>query len=633
MALRYTAGFDTVASDNTVINYELEIDDVNYVGDPTDLIMGGNPIECEYTNADSSKLAPLRQSSLSFELIATEAFELNNLYTDDERTYKVTLKKDGSIFGHYFIIPDGTREWFMDPPYTVNVRAIDGLGLLDNFKYVSDTGAFYSGPDSIINIFAKCLSVLGLDMPINTFSKISYDGMDINDDAFAKVKIYQDRYLIQGKNVQDVMSCGEIMESILKEWVASIVQMNGEWFIFRWNDIATNFGDVVFRKYDSNGVFIGDNIINIDLILGNKSGDVWHVNADQMRSVDMPYKQVAIKYTYGFLRNLLSESASFFQGDISGNFFDWDKQGTLSADPSLAIGFPASLYGHFNASGDGDTLSLTNKITLQGGLHIKIELTFNVGHANAQPIMVSVFDGTNFQFLGPNGWQPTEVFFTFSNFQRVGNNTFGLGQTITGVWEFDLPPVEATYEFDVYIGKAYYYADNIYGSESGESKLYDIRIGASAGSIEFVSETWTTTNNANYSTVPDVIEVFNGEGDYEAFWGTMLKEDLTHTDGFIRYGAAEILPFLEIASQDILYQHGRPMNKYEGSIYGIFPYLSRINISNGLSGVFMPMTLRYDFRANIVQSTLIEVSAAEVPSDTIQTFEYVERKEVEAGGQ
>src|SRR3546814_6195600 len=88
---------------------------------------------------------------------------------------------------------------FMDTPYIVSVRAIDGLGLLKNFKYTTANGILYEGEETIINIFAKCLKPLGLDLNINTYAKISHDGMPVGSDPFAYTKLYQERYLITNK--------------------------------------------------------------------------------------------------------------------------------------------------------------------------------------------------------------------------------------------------------------------------------------------------------------------------------------------------------------------------------------------------------------------------------------------------
>src|SRR5699024_2809472 len=87
---------------------------------------------------------------------------------------------------------------------------------------------------------------------------------------------------------------------------------------------------------------------------------------------------------------------------------------------------------------------------------------------------------------------------------------------------------------------------------------------------------------------------------------------VTPTNGFRSVGDIDYIPFLTLAARDILFQHGRPMTRYEGSILGYFPILSRLTI-NQLPGVYMPVKLSYDFKNNIVNSSLNEVNADPVP--------------------
>src|SRR5690554_1067997 len=118
MALRYTAGFDGYnAYTKQFHDYEVEIYDVNYIGEPKEIEMGANPMEGEFSNTSNDSFPTLIPSFLDLNLIATESFQLNEMYTDDEKALKVVMKMDGVVYGNYFVIPDGTSESFIDPPY------------------------------------------------------------------------------------------------------------------------------------------------------------------------------------------------------------------------------------------------------------------------------------------------------------------------------------------------------------------------------------------------------------------------------------------------------------------------------------------------------------------------------------
>src|SRR5690606_27611454 len=153
---------------------------------------------------------------------------------------------------------------------------------------------------------------------------------------------------------------------------------------------------------------------------------------------------------------------------------------------------------------------------------------------------------------------------------------------------------------------------------------------SSPSDLSIISETHTVVNNGAYTNVPDVIEVSTGESKYDAYLGTMFRTDgVTPTNGFRRDPDQPLLPFLTIAAEDILYQHGFPMTRYEGSILGYFPVLSRFNI-NMLPGKYMPVKLSYDFKNNVVNSTLNQVNAEPVPH-TVNEVVYEEEKPRQVG--
>lgn len=603
MALRYTARFYTIPTLGNHV-YDIEIDDANFVGEVKQLELGSGGVVLDYEGDEQDTFPTIIPSFLTINLIADESFQLNHIYTDNERSLRVTLKQDGQVLGNYFVIPDGTRESFTSIPYDVSIRCIDGLGLLRNYEYTTT-----EGKDNIFNIIRKCLNNLGLSLNINTFCRISYQGSGGGslDDQYRFVYVHQERF--------EGMRCDEVLEQLLKEWVSGLVQMNGEWYLFRWPDVVRTEGAIPFNKYDSAGNLLGISGILIDHLLGTDGEvnlDLMHSNYDQVRSVNMAYKSVRIRYEYGFIENLLNKDASLLRGGLT-QFDEWTKQNGIDATPRRLDGY-AKINGKNITTVDNQNITLTNWRPVVGNSRITVEIQYNVGNANSLPFTIAYRENlsTPILFLGPgNVWTSVPGFRFFDNYDEQDGDTWGRGETVLGKHDFVTPSAGGI--VSILIAKAYYYSNNSHAVEAGEAKIYYVGLIPAPSDQSIISETHEVVNNGDYTSRPDPIEVSTGESLYPAYIGTIFQSDQeTPTDKFKSVWDTVYYPFLTLAAKDILFQHGRPMTRYEGSILGYFPILSRLTI-NDLPGVYMPVKLSYDFKNNIVNSSLNEVNADPVP--------------------
>lgn len=336
MAVRYYAEFEQYNTRPEIRSEDIirmEIEDADYVGSPQLLELGAAPIGINFTNSGDNKLEPLRGSGLAMQFVATDDFQLEDLYTDQEMKFITSVYRNGAIKWKGFLIPDGCSERFIDPPYVVNTRCIDGLAVLNNIPYKHSSGGLYVGKQSILQILVNCLSKLHLGMNINTYVRLEYDGMVSGSDPLSQTLIWNDRF-ITNEEANQAMTCGEVIQSLMAEWSCMIVQRNGEWIIVRIPDISRTDGVMNLFKYSELGVFIEREEIDINVLLGYNNGDVIHCNNDQLRSVDRPYKQVNVRYQYGILNNLLDRSVQNFEAEgILGNFAGWDKLNGIVAFP------------------------------------------------------------------------------------------------------------------------------------------------------------------------------------------------------------------------------------------------------------------------------------------------------------
>ena len=302
----FYADRDTRIENGTPDDYACNISQLDYALGPIEIQAQQNPIQINYQNTSSNKLEAIIGSEATLNLIATEDFELEDLYTENEREFLVEIFRNGSLIWSGFIIPDGCQESFTFAPYAISVNAVDGLGLLKNLSYVQNDGNFYLGKQTFIEVIQACL--VRLDAPslvLNTCVNIYETSMTQGDsyDPFDMAYVNAERYIKD--DIFTPMNCEDVLRSILEEWTAVIVQSDGEWYIYRPTELALS-GDLVFRRYlDGYRIYDQPTVTtDLDATLGGESEGIvlapyFHINTDQMKMIDRPYKNASMSYKYG----------------------------------------------------------------------------------------------------------------------------------------------------------------------------------------------------------------------------------------------------------------------------------------------------------------------------------------------
>lgn len=617
MAVRYFAEFDQENNRPEIMSVDvirIEIADNSYVGDAEELLCAGSPLRIDYTNTGDNKLSPVRGSQATMNFVATENFALEDLYTDDYFKWIVTIYRSSQVIWRGFVRPDGCSERFVDPPYVVTVRAVDGLVLLDSIDYLEVPYLPYTGFSSFLQIISRCLNKTRLGMNINTYANISYNGMIAGTDVFVESHIRNERF---GVDYKSIMTCGDVLRSIFQEFICFITQYNGEWVIIRIPDLTAGSGNIPFYKYDKDGTFLTRNNVTPLKAIGNNSGDVIHCNNDQLKAVDFPYKQISVRYEYGLFPSLISQDASVFNWPLVVlEPIGWNIVGGLDVDSLMREGEQVGIY----ISGEKDDakyLELENPITVTGGDVINIEFSFNA-YLNAGIRFVAKV-GTQYMYLDyQDDKQPkwsTDSSRGLILFDNRGQ--FAKNQTISITTEI---PVSGDLEI------RFYGAYTPFAGTSPFTAYYEyVKITPSPASGDrILSETVTAINDADFTKIGDTVNVFNGDSISKVYLGTIFKSDNdTPAEEWHRRGAGAYKKFIQLAAEDIIYQYGRPMYKYEGSLYGYFDYFSIFTI-DGLGGVFLPVSVSYDIRKNQTSVTLIEIDHTEISAEYRTDFELYE---------
>jgi hypothetical protein len=235
-----------------VDEYTCNISELDGVDAAEEIEAQESPIIIDYNNSSDNKMQPLRGSECTLNLIATENFQLQDLYTENEQKWLVEIYRNASLIWSGFIIPDGCQESFAFTPYTIQVNAVDGLGLIKNLSYVQNDGNFWLGKQSFLEVIYNCLNRLAYpSIVINTCVNIYPDSYTPSDTLDPLDTTFVDAQRFLKDDEINPMNCQEVMDSILRQWTACIIQSEGEWFIYRPNEAALS-DTLVFRSYTDN---------------------------------------------------------------------------------------------------------------------------------------------------------------------------------------------------------------------------------------------------------------------------------------------------------------------------------------------------------------------------------------------
>lgn len=638
----FYADRDTRVINGTPDQYQCSILQLDYEGVASEIQAQQNPIQIDYQNTSNNKLEPIIGSECTLNLIATEDFQLEDLYTENEREFMVQIFRNNDLIWTGFIIPDGCQEAFTFAPYPISVNAVDGLGLLKNLSYVQNDGNFYLGKQSFIEIINACLIRLDApDLVLNTCVNI-YDSTMTQGDAFdplAQSYVNAERYLKD--DLFTPMNCEEVLKSILLEWTAVMVQSDGEWYIYRPTELALS-GNLAFRRY-LNGERVYDQptiIPNLNRLLGGESEGIidapyFHINTDQLKMIDRPYKNASFAYKYGQLSNILDNPTLYGAftdgpGDPIGPRDDvsipgWTKSGTVYNGL-----YPGGGVVFYKVTGfDEDNYFENNRnFVIAANALLRLDLNYISIPDNTTTDMIfgmELYDGTDTWYLQPQQdgvfqWKKDVILFKW--FQIRSNFGISSDFIITAP-----TPKSGTITFKIYP------PDNT----SGDIVYTNITLREQIKETDPIGEIHTSEQTGKFTFVPDTIDVFNGDSISEMYVGAIYGADeTTLTSEWNRRGITEsvlALPyevskeFLRIASEEKQRLYAGPYVQFEGSIFGYFSPVTRWSV-NLLDGYFMNLSLTYDLQQNICKAVLGRVTNAEIALNYTLVPDYGETTKV-----
>lgn len=565
-------------------DYRLNIYKNNYSGTSSEVYGSFTLTKSSVDNI----LDPIRGTGLDISLEANQTLTFDEFLLNDEFTYLTELLENDNVIYKGYIKPDGVQQSFVNDLWYVNIESTDGLGALQDLSFVQDNGLQFTGKLSLYDVIKGCLDRTQLDFIINTSINIEYEGYT-GDNILKDVFVNSERY-IKNNNDTVIMNCNEVLTSILNLFSGVITQHNGQWWIFRPNDLVLN-GYTTFINQTTNETFTK----NLNKVLGSQINNFYphHCEGNQQIEVKGAISAYRLAYEYGFENGILDNPNLNHNDELV--FENWTTNPSLPE--GILINNPDDTTGVIMTTEDYSfPITLTEVLesqTVSVLADSRLTFRFKVRTKYRKQVFYFKIETSDGYYLKNNGnWTttPTTVRVVCGN---LNNSTYFAELEILS------DPQPANCDMTIVINRPItLFSQPFYYDGIGEVVFADI-IDTTLSRQGIVGEFHTVSRIlAPSSITKENQKVYNGDGE-NTLIGSLYKDDLTSlTENWNRVGKTENLPLLGISAMDDLRIQSSPIKVFSGSIFGEIPYLSVVTI-DGITGLFMFTQYDYDYKTNI----------------------------------
>lgn len=585
-------------------DYRLNIYKKNYLGTSSEI--RGSMVLTK--GSVDTILETIRGSGLNLSLEAKSGLTFDEFILEDEFTYKTELLKSNQIIFNGYIKPDGVQQSYVADEWLVNITSTDGLGALKDLSFVQTNGLPFKDKLSMYEVIKGCLDRTRLSMTINTCVDVFY--LDYEGENTLKDTYINSERFIKDINDNVIMDCNEVLNSILNLFSAVVTQQDGQWWVYRPNDIGNSI--VTFINNDTDQTFVK----NISVELGSQIDNYYphHCGSNQQIEVVGAISAYRLNYQYGFLDGFIINYNLKHDGLL--NYNQWERIDTY---PGKIVNIPNDTIGLVMQSGGFWKQSpalISEFFAVQSGfiLTFKAKLkTYSYGHIFWFKIKTS--DGYYLKGLGNFQYKwSTDSSSKFGVFVGEDMNP----SEFIKDYSFEMPPIINDCSIRIEI----LFTDRLTEEYPALTEVSYIQITDDVlKKTGQVGEFHTVTRGTPPSSITkENQKVFNGDS-RNIFIGAIYKSDkTTPTTQWTRKNRFETKPLLLISAEDDLRIQSAPVKLFSGDIYGQIPYLSVISINN-VFGLFMFIEYSYDIKENILSGKMMQMYNNEL-GDILYNFSY-----------
>jgi hypothetical protein len=576
--LKYLGEF----TDNKGQDFEIKIYEKDFAGSYSTLQLAGEPLVIKHgkdtKRGDKYNSICGSQATVSFQ--SSSAFQYLNLFTAEDKKYRLDVIKEGDIYWTGFIATEAYSEPYTDTPYPVKATFLDGLGVLKRREFKDPGQNIINKIKSHLETIRVCLNETGLQLPLHTAISIYETRMadqTTDGDPLAQAYLNTAIYLDQNGNAKD---CYTVLESILAIYGARIYQEDAAWKII---DVDNQRGSYFMRVYSSGG--IQGTTIEVDPEINTTAAD----SPDMLRflngatlEINPAYESIDAKIEIKPLSTVLSNGNFKEEGD--GDVFkDWTDNFNIL---SKGIGYDAggNQINIAKINGDGSSNSWGNYIAAKlinipvVGNTVKLQVKARFTPRTSVPvtqIQVKFMVKLDANYLTIAGaWVTSESYLTYDATENFVNELN---------LESALIPQSGVLEFRIYQTKV---IDPGVDADSLDVELVEVKVTESGVAIP-EDQIIKVDNEGEYVFKADTKNLlfadFPGFNSVSTAIRNVIFLDSAGTivsKSWNRYGFTESIPLIRLLLERIMHNNETPSQSVSGTIYGEIKYgntLSDIN--------------------------------------------------------
>lgn len=358
--------------------YDIYFDVLDYVGPITQLTGPDDVLTIRCTSGDENKMEPILGKEAIINIIVEEdtSISISDLVAQHDNDIRVSVYRDEDYtrpdFQGFVVVEDNSQP-FLDPPYTLSVRALDGLGLLKGVDLVDANGLRFVGNYSILEWISQILYKTGQTLNIRAYFNFYESSFNtvlgpleqtfLNAITFSQGDAFNSQPTDPTIDVNATAAddCYTALEKIVRCLKCRLFQEDGRWNLVSLYEYLNPAG-FTFKEYA-----LGDPVSGIvpvgtvdSGILKNYSATIGKqqaihpVTEDQMQYLKLAKKWIKLTYTYDQSQNKVCNQ-DFSEGDRNVTYDAVINSSILDPSITPAIdlqteGYDAYCWSHFNGT-------------------------------------------------------------------------------------------------------------------------------------------------------------------------------------------------------------------------------------------------------------------------------------------
>lgn len=307
--------------------YEIYFDVLNYSGTVIELTGTDDVLTLRCTSGDENKLEAIlgTEALINTWVDETVPISISDLIAQHDNDIRVTIYKDEDyatpIFQGFVVVEDNSQP-FMDPPFALSVRALDGLGLLKGVDLGDLNGLRYVGLMSVVEwimqILYKTDQTLNLRVYFNIFETSFNQSIGSLEQTFLDGITFSSGDAFNPSPSDptiDVIAtsaddCYTALEKIVRCFRCRLFQENGVWNLVSLYEYLNRSG-ASYKEYSfgavSNGI-VGVNVVGAAVSLDysaavGKDQSIYPTQEDHVLYLKVATKWIKLTYTYDQSQN------------------------------------------------------------------------------------------------------------------------------------------------------------------------------------------------------------------------------------------------------------------------------------------------------------------------------------------